>query len=93
MKYIILNIFIVFAFVFKGYSQFYGYKNFNHKDGLTTNKINDIHQSSNGIIWLATDKGIFQFDGNHFQSVPNQHANTSISGLDINKKGVLLFTS
>jgi len=93
LKYIILNVLIVLAFVFKGYSQFYGYKNFNHKDGLTTNRINDIHQSSNGIIWLATDKGIFHYDGNQFQSVPNQHANTSISGLDINKKGVLLFTS
>ena len=51
-------------------SQLYTFKNFNYKEGLTFNSINDIIQSQDGTIWLASKEGgITKFNGENFQEL------------------------
>jgi len=73
---------IVFLFLAPVYSQtefiekFYG-KDISKKftieqwttdDGLPQNSINDITQSPDGFLWLATEEGIVRFDGKNFSA-------------------------
>ncbi len=46
-------------------------KFFNEEDGLSNNTINDIAQAPNGLIWVATNDGLFKFDGNEFTAYRN----------------------
>ncbi|MBL7705062.1 MAG: histidine kinase [Taibaiella sp.] len=41
---------------------------YTQKDGLPSNVIYDIYQDTKGYIWLATNKGISQFDGRTFHN-------------------------
>lgn len=54
----------------------------NRSNGLPTDIVFDIFEDSHGLIWLATNEGLFRYDGNYFSpfSARNQ---TSKPGTDI----------
>ena len=39
------------------------YENFKIKDGLPSNTIYDLLEDRNGVLWIATDKGVSVYDG------------------------------
>lgn len=44
------------------------YEQFTRKDGLPSNECYDTYQDHNGLIWIATDRGLSSFDGNSFKT-------------------------
>ncbi|MFC0515125.1 histidine kinase [Mucilaginibacter angelicae] len=54
-------------------------KNYNTPDGLLSSRVNYLMQDSRGFIWIATDKGVSRFDGQHFKNF------TSVDGLESNE--------
>lgn len=44
-----------------------GYINYTVNDGLPSSEVHDICEGSNGLIWIATDRGVCSFDGYHFR--------------------------
>src|SRR5580704_7114486 len=44
-------------------------KDFTIEDGLPDNKVNAVVQTRNGLIWVATDRGVAMFDGERFELV------------------------
>jgi signal transduction histidine kinase len=54
-------------------------KNYSTPDGLPSSRVNYIMQDSRGFIWIATDKGVSRFDGQHFKNF------TSADGLESNE--------
>ncbi|MFT7235986.1 MAG: signal transduction histidine kinase/ligand-binding sensor domain-containing protein [Cyclobacteriaceae bacterium] len=50
----------------------YYFISLNESHGLTNNVINDIQQDSHGFIWVATDDGLFRYDGKEFESFRTQ---------------------
>lgn len=50
------------------------------EDGLPTNEVYDLYQDSKGYMWIATDKGLCRYDGNHFKYYKNKaQKGTSVS--------------
>jgi ligand-binding sensor domain-containing protein len=43
-------------------------KNYSTPDGLPSSRVNYLMQDSKGFIWIATDKGVSRFDGQHFKN-------------------------
>src|SRR5277367_2657098 len=41
-------------------------KDFTVEDGLPANQVNEIAQTDNGFLWVATDAGLARFDGQRF---------------------------
>ncbi|MFC0515126.1 histidine kinase [Mucilaginibacter angelicae] len=54
-------------------------KNYGATDGLLSSRVNYLMQDSKGFIWIATDKGVSRFDGQHFKNF------TSADGLESNE--------
>lgn len=54
-------------------------KNYSAPDGLPSSRVNYMMQDSKGFIWIATDKGVSRFDGQHFKNF------TSADGLESNE--------
>lgn len=54
-------------------------KNYSAADGLPGSQINYLMQDSKGFIWIATDKGVSRFDGQHFKNF------TAADGLESNE--------
>ncbi|SEP04655.1 Two component regulator propeller, partial [Mucilaginibacter gossypiicola] len=54
-------------------------KNYSAPDGLLSSRVNYLTQDSRGFIWIATDKGVSRFDGQHFKNF------TSADGLESNE--------
>ncbi|WP_413666647.1 histidine kinase [Mucilaginibacter sp. Mucisp86] len=54
-------------------------KNYSAPDGLPSSRVNYLMQDSRGFIWIATDKGVSRFDGQHFKNF------TSADGLESNE--------
>ncbi|WP_431199934.1 two-component regulator propeller domain-containing protein [Mucilaginibacter sp. P19] len=46
---------------------------------MPSSRVNYLMQDSKGFIWLATDKGVSRFDGQHFKNF------TSADGLENNE--------
>jgi ligand-binding sensor domain-containing protein len=44
-------------------------KDFTVEDGLPDNKVNAVVQTRNGLLWVATDRGLAMFDGERFVQV------------------------
>jgi signal transduction histidine kinase/ligand-binding sensor domain-containing protein len=44
-------------------------KDFTVEDGLPDNKVNAVVQTRNGLLWVATDRGLAMFDGERFAQV------------------------
>ncbi|WP_107038931.1 ligand-binding sensor domain-containing protein [Brumimicrobium mesophilum] len=53
------------------------FSNFNEKNTLCTNQIWDIIEDDKGIIWLATNKGLCNYDGKTFTQIPLPYIDTS----------------
>ena len=64
------NLFLLLFFfgIFSVVSQENNLQNITTSDGLPNTSINDIIQDEIGYLWLATDKGLIQFDGNRFKN-------------------------
>ena len=67
------------------------------RDGLFTNKINDVVQSKDGFLWITTYHGIIRFDGNKFDifnksNTPSFQADTYYDIL-LRSDSVVLFLS
>lgn len=54
-------------------------KNYSATEGLLSSRVNYLMQDSRGFIWIATDKGVSRFDGQHFKNF------TSADGLENNE--------
>lgn len=67
----------------------YKFTRINESHGLLNNTINDIDQDSLGFIWVATDDGLFRYDGHNFESFrrdsenPNSLPNNFIQSIHI----------
>jgi ligand-binding sensor domain-containing protein len=49
-------------------------KNYKKQDGLNSNNIRQTFQAKNGLLWILSDKGLSNYDGesfNNFQDLPN----------------------
>ena len=44
-------------------------KVFNQKNGIGSNEVNCLYQSSSGYIWIGTDGGLYRSNGAEFQSI------------------------
>ena len=67
MKYFKFLIIALFVFFYKdSIAQSSNYDNWQVKDGLPQNTINEIIQTRDGYIWLATEGGLARFDGVKF---------------------------
>lgn len=53
------------------------FANYNEDNGLCTNQIWDILEDNNGIIWLATNKGLCTYDGETFSQITLPFIDTS----------------
>ncbi len=65
-------------------------KNWNTEDGLTSESTNDIMQSEDGYIWIATYTGLHRFDGKDFTvftSENSQLPSSSILRIEKDSKG------
>jgi ligand-binding sensor domain-containing protein len=51
---------------------YYNFQRLDEQKGLTNNVINDILQDSIGFIWIATNDGLFRYDGTEFITFRNQ---------------------
>ncbi|MEO9570914.1 MAG: histidine kinase [Polaribacter sp.] len=60
-------------------------QNISIKDGLPNTSINNIIQDKIGYLWLATDKGLFQFDGDHFKHINLHSQSKALSLFEKNK--------
>ena len=63
-----LSIFFLFVFV-NVFAQQNNLRLFTIDDGLPSNIIYDIKQDETGYLWIATDNGILQFDGDDFTQI------------------------
>lgn len=67
-------------------------KNWNTEDGLTSESTNDILQSEDGYIWIATYTGLHRFDGRDFTVFTSENSllpSSNILKFDTDSKGTL----
>ena len=63
------------------------YTHLTEKDGLPDIEFYDIVEDSNGIIWLAADKGLFSYDGKVFKNYSHpEKRGLSVFGLKLDSK-------
>ena len=76
-------IFIVFIFLFTPnfcIAQQFNVKTYSFAEGLNTYNIKKAVQDKYGFIWLATQDGVYRFDGTNFESFrKSSHESTSLS--------------
>ncbi len=87
MKGVIFSLFIQFCLVCAGNSQIYSTIKLNYystENGLDATNVRKTIQDSMGFIWVATQDGLYRFDGNRFvsynKSKPKKY---SLTGVDI----------
>src|SRR5277367_5239876 len=54
---------------------------FTTEDGLGANVINDILQTRDGFLWIATYAGLTRFDGQHFTQVASPTLSTNVHSM------------
>lgn len=47
------------------------------KDKLSNSHVNNIYQDKQGLIWVCTDNGLYEFDGNDFRSYTHRQNDTT----------------
>lgn len=74
----ILLIFLFICGFFRCFSQetLYNFRHYSKKDGLPAQKIRDVEVDARGILWMATDKGLINFDGIRFHTIPFHHSHS-----------------
>jgi signal transduction histidine kinase/ligand-binding sensor domain-containing protein len=65
------GILLVFALHANAFGQQAVFHNYSYEQGLTTYNINKVVQDKFGFIWLATQDGIYRFDGKNFTVLKN----------------------
>ena len=68
--------FVVLFFIVNIDAQEYSIENLTTKDGLPSNIVYDIQQDEIGYLWIATEKGLAKFDGDHFSFINKQKTST-----------------
>ena len=77
-------------FFFHGYGQFPYVKKLNYPEQLPTQVVYDMLTDTKGYIWLATDKGLYRFNGRTFVYVPfDTTSSKSVSYLHEDEKGTI----
>lgn len=71
-------------FAAKTWAQTPYYLPLNRSNGLPTDIVFDIFQDSRGLIWMATNEGLFRYDGNYFSPYTAKNQ-TSRPGTDISE--------
>lgn len=62
------------------------------EQGLPSATVFDLHQDSKGYIWLATESGLYRYDGNTFRLYKPRHSKASaMSNIREDNKGRLWF--
>ncbi|MCI2228357.1 histidine kinase [Polaribacter sp. MSW13] len=90
MKKVTKIIFLAFLFISVAtFSQQNKLQHFSVKDGLPSNTVNDIIQDEIGYLWLATDKGLVQFDGNEFKH-QTIHSTSKVNSLFYKNKTLFI---
>ncbi|MDP1810670.1 MAG: histidine kinase [Sediminibacterium sp.] len=79
---------ILFVFFFRSSGQFPYVKKLNYPEQLSTQVVYDMLTDKKGYIWLATDKGLFRFNGRFFTLLPfNNTASRAVSYLQEDADG------
>lgn len=78
----LIILFLSLLSVFSAGSQTPYYQPLNRANGLPSDIVFDVFQDSKGLIWLATNEGIYAYDGNHFKPY-TAGDQSSKSGTDI----------
>lgn len=73
MKYPILILFILVGQLVIANKLFF--KSYSDVPELRNSTVNDLYRDNNGIFWLASDKGLIEFDGHSFKRFPHQISN------------------
>jgi len=68
MKNRVLTFVLIFCFSSGAISQQYFFKNYNVGQGIISSEVFDVIQASNNTLWLATFKGLSNFDGKTFNN-------------------------
>lgn len=71
MRYWLYSLVLLYSLALQtsySYAQNPAIETFGIKEGLPTNTVYDIIQDKKGFIWLATEKGLFRYDGKNFKS-------------------------
>jgi len=79
---------VLFFMLGKATAQFPYFQKFNYPAQLPTQVIYDMHSDSKGYLWLATDKGLYRFNGRSFTEIPfDQTSLKSLSYLQEDPQG------
>ncbi len=76
---------LLFCFAPEGSAQNYFYDKWEVKDGLPQNSVNQVIQTSDGYLWVATEGGLGRFDGLKFETFNSQN----VAPFSSNRIGVL----
>src|SRR5215471_2600014 len=60
---------LVSVFFHPAFSQQLNFRSFSFQDGLNTYNIQKTLQDKYGFIWIATQNGLYRYDGNDFESL------------------------
>ena len=63
--FIYILLFVTALGAFKSYSQLSDYSQFDIEDGFPTSEIYQVYEDAKGYLWMASDRGMFRFDGNN----------------------------
>lgn len=90
-----LTIFILFLAVFKGIAAYSSTGDFTQLDGLPCNCVNHIFEDSRGMIWLATDAGLCEFNGFEvkYRKELNRLQGEKVTSITENKNGSLIIAA
>ncbi|MCA5004539.1 histidine kinase [Sphingobacterium sp. WQ 366] len=73
-----------------GQEMLYNFRHYSKKEGLLAQKIRDVVEDSRGILWMATDKGLVNFDGIRFHNIPfhrtYSHLTNDLSSISLDPK-------
>ena len=56
-------------------------------------KVNEVIEDSHGYIWLATDQGLFRFNGQHFEDYNTSLQSRYIKSFALKNRDTLLFSN
>jgi signal transduction histidine kinase/ActR/RegA family two-component response regulator len=60
-------LFTLLACVVLGHAERYSFKQYLQDSGLTNLGVNTVNQDKDGFLWVATDNGLFRYNGHRFQ--------------------------
>lgn len=64
-KKLLLSLFL-WGIYFSSFAQQYGYVQYNKDNGAPFKQVNSVIQDQEGFVWIASENGLYRFDGLHF---------------------------